>query len=105
MVSCILVLHVLYYTRFFRLSLRFFRRGEFELTKQLRSMTIDQGEFASISSPADMFEWLETTLIPALVPGTSTTGMRSTYLHQKNDADRGVNTINGVLKILGGKCF
>ena len=78
-------------------------RGEWELTKQLRSMTVDKGQFEYITSPQDMFDWLEVVLIPALLPEKSSSAIRSTFLHQKTVEGKAIPTINGVLKLLGDR--
>ena len=82
-------------------------RDEFYLSSQIRTMTIDGGEgdeFTNVRGIDDMFKWIEGVALEKLLPTTSTSAMRSTYLHKKNKHNHGViNTLNGVLQILGGK--
>jgi len=80
--------------------------NEFHLSSQIRTMTIDEeGEgFANVRDIDDMFTWIEDVALNKLLPTTSTSAMRSTYLHKKNKHNnQGVNTINGILNIVGDR--
>jgi hypothetical protein len=82
-------------------------RSEFHLASQIRAMTIDEGGFSDIKDITSMLKWIEESAISKLVPLTSSSMMRSTYLHKIKEVEDnkhiGVNSINGVLRVLGDR--